>query len=97
MFADWLEQHTLPCFYHKYLGVDCPGCGMQRALIELLRGNLIESLKMYPALIPIIFILGYLIFHLIYKFRNGANVLKISFIFTSIIIVINFVVKLINY
>ncbi len=84
--ADWLEQHTLPCFYKKYLGFECPGCGMQRAFIEILRGNFLESLKIYPALLPTIFLLTFLILHLIFKFEKGAFVLKISFIFTASII-----------
>lgn len=93
--ANWIERNSLPCFYKKYLGIDCPGCGMQRAFIELLRGNIFESLKTYPALIPTIFMVIFLMLHLIFKFRKGADVLKISFIFTASIIVINFIVKLI--
>jgi len=93
--TDWLERNTLPCFYKKYLGIECPGCGMQRALIELLKGNFINSIKVYPALLPIVFLLLYLILHLIFKFEKGALVLKISFIFTVSIIVINYILKLI--
>ena len=85
----------LPCIYKKYLGVECPGCGMQRALIELLKGNLLESLKVYPALLPTIFMLTYLSLHLLLKFEKGAYVLKISFIFTASIIVVNFIMKII--
>ena len=94
LFADWLERNSLPCFYKKFLGIECPGCGMQRAFIELLRGNFIDSLKTYPALLPTIFMIIFLVLHLIFKFRKGAEVLKISFIFTASIIVINFIVKL---
>ncbi|MFA5781842.1 MAG: DUF2752 domain-containing protein, partial [Bacteroidales bacterium] len=71
------------------------GCGMQQALVELLKGNIIDSLKAYPALLPTIFLVVYLILHLIFKFEKGAFVLKISFIFTVSIIVINFILKLI--
>jgi glucan phosphoethanolaminetransferase (alkaline phosphatase superfamily) len=94
-FADWLERNSLPCFYKKFLCVECPGCGMQRAFVELLRGNLIESIKTYPALLPTLFMVLFLLFHLVFKFRKGAEVLKISFIFTASIIAINFIVKLI--
>jgi len=78
------------------LGIECPGCGMQTAFIELLKGNIAESLKTYPALIPIIFLVAYLILHLIFKFRKGALVLKITFIFTAVIIVINYLIKLLT-
>jgi len=93
--ADWLDRNMLPCLYKKYLGIECPGCGMQRAFVELLRGNFLESLRVYPALLPTIFMIAFLIFHLIFKFQKGAMVLKISFIFTASIIVIHFIAKLI--
>jgi len=93
--VSWLERNMLPCVYKKYLGVECPGCGMQRALIELLKGNLLESLKVYPALLPTVFMLVYLSLHLIFKFEKGALVLKISFIFTASIIFLNYIIKLI--
>ena len=85
----------MPCFYKKYLGIACPGCGMQTAFIELLKGHLWKSILAYPALIPIIFLLSYLVLHLINDYRNGARNLKIIFIFTTSIIVINYIIKLI--
>ncbi len=35
-----------PCMFHKFTGLDCPGCGAQRALHELLHGNLIAALRL---------------------------------------------------
>ncbi|OFX60029.1 MAG: hypothetical protein A2046_02280 [Bacteroidetes bacterium GWA2_30_7] len=91
----WFENHLQPCFWKKHFGVECFGCGMQRSFVELLKGNIIESLKLYPALIPIIFLFSFLFLHVIFKYKNGAFILKISFIFTIIIIVTNFIFKLI--
>ena len=68
--AYWLEKNSMPCFYKKYLGFECPGCGMQRSIIELLRGNFAESFKLYPALTTTIALIVLLILHLIFKFRN---------------------------
>ncbi|MFH2096897.1 MAG: DUF2752 domain-containing protein, partial [Bacteroidota bacterium] len=93
---DWLERNQSPCFYKKYFGLECPGCGMQRSFIELLKGNVWESIQMYPALIPTIFLFIFLILHLIFKFKKGAAILKFSFIFTVSIIVINFIYKIIT-
>lgn len=92
----WLENHQGTCYYKRYLGIDCPGCGMQRAFVELLKGHIWDSILMYPALIPMIFIFVFLILHLIFKFKHGATILKISFIFTVGIVIINFIVKLIK-
>ncbi len=91
---EWLEAHQLPCYYKQFLGIECMGCGMQTAFILLLKGEFMESLKTYPALIPVMFLVILLALHLVFKFRKGALVLKISFIFTVTIMVVSYVIKL---
>ncbi len=93
-FIEWLESHMQSCFYKQYFGVECPGCGMQRSFIELLKGHFVESLILFPALIPTIIMIIYLILHLIFKFANGANVLKIIFIINTTIVVLSYIYKL---
>ena len=92
----YLEAHMGSCFYMKYLGIPCPGCGMQRSFIELLKGNWIESLQLYPALVPMIIMLTYLALHLIFKYKNGGDVLKYLFMFNASIILFHYIYILIN-
>lgn len=84
------------CVFKRFFGIECPGCGMQRSIIELLKGNILESIKLYPALLPMIFTLIFLILHLIFRYKNGALILKISFIFTAMLMIISYIVKLVN-
>jgi len=93
---NWLEEHLQPCVYREILGFECPGCGMQRSLIELLKGNFIQSLKLYPALIPIIILFIFLILHIAFNLKKGANILKYMFIGNISIIMISYFIKLIN-
>ncbi len=93
----WLEKNMLPCPVHQITGYECPGCGMQRAIIELLKGNLWESILSYPALIPLILMFIMLILHLILDFKNGAKILKYIFIINAIIISLNYLIKLFNH
>lgn len=95
-FIHLLDTHQLPCYYKQYLGIACPGCGMQTAFILLLKGRVLESIITYPALLPILFMLCFLMLHLTYIFKQGAVILKISFIFTVIIMVLNYMVKLLT-
>ena len=95
--SNWLESVSQPCFYKAFLGVECPGCGMQRSFIELLRGNLSESLTLYPALSTTVFLIVLLIIHLIFKLRNGALMLKILFIVNAHIMVLHYIYKIINH
>jgi len=97
-FIHWLESMQMPCFYKKFLGVECPGCGMQRAFIELLKGDIMESFKTFPALIPMMALMVFLGLHLKFKFKKGAFYITILFIFTAVIITTNYIYKLIiNY
>lgn len=89
----WLENHLLPCPYKQYLGIDCPGCGMQRSLISMLKGDWMDSIIAYPPMIPMIIMIGFLILHLILKFKRGAQIVKYLFIFVAAIITLNFTLK----
>ena len=89
----WLEQHMAPCFYKKFFNVECPGCGMQRSFLELIKGNFYESFMLYPALSLIIFLILLLIAHLIFDFKHGAKLIKWLFILNAVIIVISFIIK----
>ena len=94
-FVDWLEKRQMPCFYKSLLGVECPGCGMQRAFIALLRGDLLTSLQLYPALIPTMVMLVLLVVHIFYNLKNGAKILVSLFVLNAVIIFISYICKLI--
>lgn len=93
---EWLEANQMPCFYVRYFGVECPGCGMQRAAIALLKGNFIESLTLFPALLPTVFMVLFLCFHLIFKIKKGAIYLKYLFLLNTTIIIISYIIKVNN-
>lgn len=92
-FIHWLEAHQLACPWKTFFGIDCRGCGMQTAFIELLKGHLIHSLKIFPALIPMLLILIFLGIHLIFNLPKGAFILKILFIFTTSIMIVSYILK----
>ena len=90
---EWLERNMLPCWFKKYFGLDCPGCGMQRSFAALLKGEFVESFILFPALIPTIGLVVFLLIHLKMKFENGGTILKWLFIGNSAIIVISYILK----
>lgn len=93
----WLEEHMIPCAYKHFLGIECPGCGIQRSAIELLKGNITESFIAYPPLIPVLCLLFYFVLNLILKFKNGKRVIKILAIINMVIIFTNYFYKLFFY
>jgi hypothetical protein len=94
---DWIEHHLLPCPSKYFFGLDCPGCGMQRSMLDLLKGDIAGSLKMYPGLLPILFTLVFMVLHLRYKFRNGAMTLQYAYIISAVIVVASFIIKQIQF
>ena len=72
------------------------GCGMQRALIHLLKGEFLEALYIYPAIYTLIIMFVYLGLHLRFSFKYGAKILLYLFIVNVSIILINYGLKFIN-
>jgi hypothetical protein len=90
----WLEAHQATCSWKSSFGIDCPGCGMQTALIELLKGHMTSSVNAFPALLPMICMIFFLVLHLMIKMRNGTLILKFLFIFTVSIMFIHYFIHL---
>jgi hypothetical protein len=94
--VQWLEQHMLRCPSKMLLHIDCPGCGLQRGILALMKGNLAESLKVYPAAIPILIMFAYLLLHLLFKYKHGARNLSFLFMFCAGIILVHYIYKVIS-
>ena len=92
----WLEHHLLPCPYKRLTGMDCPGCGMQRAFVALLQGHFKESFILYPALLPVLFTLGLTAVHLRFKLTHGAAYVKYSYLGTIVLVMLSYIWKLIH-
>ncbi|MDQ8005249.1 MAG: DUF2752 domain-containing protein [Pedobacter sp.] len=89
----WLETHLLSCPFKQLTGLDCPGCGFQRSVIALLRGDVVNSFKLYPATIPFVGLIVFLLLHLKFDFKNGAFVIKLMYILITTIVIINYIYK----
>ncbi|ARS42792.1 hypothetical protein CA265_25260 [Sphingobacteriaceae bacterium GW460-11-11-14-LB5] len=93
-FFDWVGAHLFSCPFKAHFGIDCPGCGLQRSVLALLRGDIIASFKFYPATIPLIFVVVFTIIHLKVDFKFGAQLIKIVFAGVAVIILINYIYKI---
>lgn len=91
---EWLELHRLPCLVRGLWGVECPTCGMQTALLLLLRGNIADSFKTYPPLIPLLGFVMLAVISITGVKKIKLDVLKISGFICLIIILISYLLKL---
>jgi hypothetical protein len=90
---DWLEHHLFPCFFKSHFGMECPGCGMQRSLIALLKGDIAASLHYHIGLIPFIITILLLIIQLVIKHEKGGKWVMWAFIITTAITLVQFIAR----
>ena len=88
-----LEDYMLPCYWKKTFDMECLGCGMQRSIALILKGDFIAAFYMYPAIYTLIVMFGYLLLHLRFQFKNGHRIILGLFILNISIIVISFLLK----
>ena len=102
----FLEDHLLSCPW-KQVGLECTGCGLQRSIILILKGEFVAAFAMYPSkkatcAIPGFFsslekflMFVFMGFHLKFNFEKGAQILKWLFVLNIGIIVTQYILKLI--
>lgn len=88
-----LEDYMLPCPTKKYLGIECFGCGMQRAIALLLRGDFEGAFNMFPAIYTTILFFFFVILHFIDRKRNYGNVLITLALLNVVVMVVAYFIK----
>lgn len=88
----FLENNLLSCPW-KEMGLECTGCGLQRGVIHLLKGEFSEAFVVYPAIYTLILMFLFLGVHLKFNLSRGAQVLKWLFILNLAVIVVHYILK----
>ncbi|MDR2622042.1 MAG: DUF2752 domain-containing protein [Dysgonamonadaceae bacterium] len=96
-FVQWIEDHLLTCPSKHFFHIDCPGCGLQRSVLALFEGDLVKSVQLYPATIPILFCFIFTALHLKFDFKHGAEIIKWSYILSATIIFVFYCYKIFTY
>jgi Protein of unknown function (DUF2752) len=91
-----MEEYLIPCMNKTLFGIECFGCGTQRAFLLVLKGNFIEAFKLFPAIYTTILFFLFALLHFIDTARNYRNLLVIFGILNALIMVISYFYKLIN-
>ncbi|WP_223552268.1 DUF2752 domain-containing protein [Aestuariivivens sp. NBU2969] len=89
------NDYMLPCLNKKLFGVECMGCGLQRSASLVVQGEFTDAFYMYPAIYTLILLLIVIVFNTFRKFKYSNKIITILVILNIVIIVTNFVSKLI--
>tara|TARA_R110002051_G_scaffold185003_1_gene254259 strand:- start:9249 stop:9548 length:300 start_codon:yes stop_codon:yes gene_type:complete len=88
-----IEDYMLPCFSKKIFGVDCPGCGIQRAIALLFQGEFVAAFKMYPAIYTMILLFGFLFVDNFFSIKNSNKIIITLTTTTVFLILTNYILK----
>lgn len=88
-----LKEYMLPCLNKKIFGVECPGCGLQRSVSLLFQGDFIEAFKMYPAIYPIMLLLGFLLADTFFNFKHSNKITIFLMVASVLFILTNYILK----
>ncbi len=89
------EDYMLPCLTKKFLGFDCPGCGLQRSVSFLLQGEFVSAFKMYPAIYALIPLFGFLLLDHFVKIRRNNEITIFLMVSSVALILGNYILKFI--
>lgn len=90
-----LENYMLPCFTKKLLGIDCPGCGLQRSFLFLIQGEFSAAFEMYPAIYPMLLFLVFLGLNKLTPVKYSSTITIVLMVTTVGFILINYLLKFI--
>lgn len=88
------EDYMLPCLNKKMFGIDCPGCGMQRSVVLVSKGEFQNAFTIYPAVYTTLLFMIAVFFHFLLKKKITSKILLTLGILNVTIMVVSYVLKM---
>jgi len=90
------ESYLIPCVNKKIFGIECLGCGMQRAAVLFFKGEWAAAFYMYPAVYTIMLLLLVVLINFFFSFPYARKV-KFFLIYLNVLIIVgSYFLKLYN-
>lgn len=89
-----VEKYMIPCLNKKLFGLDCLGCGTQRAIVFILKGDFVAAFHQFPAIYTTLLFFAIVGLHFTDKSRNYHKLIVGLAILNGIIMIISYIYKL---
>lgn len=89
-----LEDYMVPCINKKIFGVECLGCGMQRATALLFSGYFEAAFRIYPAIYTIFLLLAVVFINFFVKFKFDYQIKIGLILLNAIVMVVSYFIKM---
>lgn len=83
----------LTCPSKKFLGIECFGCGAQRAVVMVFEGRFSEAFHLFPAVYTLLLFLGMVGISFIDKKRKYGNALLLAAVINVIFMIASYYYK----
>ena len=85
-----LEEYMLPCLSKSLFGIECFGCGIQRAVVLVFQGEFAAAWKLFPAVYPLFFFMAFLAIDFFDKKKSYGNYIITSAIVMTVTMVVSY-------
>ncbi len=90
------EDYMLPCLNKKLFGMECMGCGLQRAVALFFQGEFIAAFKMYPPIYPLGLLFLFFALNSFFKIKYSNKITILLTILTVGAIIGNYAYKMLT-
>ncbi|POS02836.1 uncharacterized protein DUF2752 [Flavobacterium croceum DSM 17960] len=91
-----MEKYMIPCLFKKTTGIDCVGCGFQRAVYMVFTGDFKDAFYMFPAVYTTLLFFSIVLLNFIDTKRNYHKLIVVSAIVNVLIMIISYIYKMYN-
>ncbi|MDR6406532.1 MULTISPECIES: DUF2752 domain-containing protein [Chryseobacterium] len=88
-----IEDFMLSCPSKKFLGIECFGCGTQRAIVMVFEGRFGEAFHMFPAVYTLLLFFATVFLSFVDKKRNYGSLLVVLAAVNAVIMVVSYFYK----
>ncbi len=86
----------IPCMNKTLFGIDCLGCGTQRAIVLIFRGDFAGAFHMFPAIYTTLLLVFFIFLNLIQKSKNYNKLIIGLAIVNVVIMIFSYIYKITN-